>query len=655
MLALILNASGWLLKIYRLNQVFGIFINAFMIIAGIMFTYFKYQIPDLESYKSPKTFIGIVTEPPTIKEKTIQLKTKLIYPENITLQCLLNVEPSTDMPNPGDTLIFNASLKEITNSGNPFEFDYKKYLAEHGVFLAAYVTQSDWKIIGRFNSFHIIYLANKARTKVLGYYKKMNLNGNELAIISALTLGYKNWLTREIKEVFSRSGAIHILAVSGLHVGILFLILNFFLQFLNKYKKGYIYKSFIIITFIWVYATLAGLSPSILRASLMFTIMAAAKLLNRQTTVYHSLALSAFLILLIDPYSIKEIGFQLSYCAVAGIAFFHPKISRLIIARNPILCYLWDLITVSIAAQIFTFPFSLYYFHQFPVLFLVTNLIVIPLAFIVIIFVITGLILSFVPAISTLIFQFVALLTRYIYYALNLIQNIKFSVTENVYFNFTHLILTLLLIASICVFVTNKSFKNIIICLTGVFIFSAYLLFIDIKLNHTKKFTLYNSRETTILALYKNKKCVIISDANHKNISDNYCIKEDLLHCGIKKKAITSLTFDSIQYSNNYLFKKNLLNNSVMLVQFDTLKIGIIKDKIPSELIPSKPLKIDYLILCENPGIPITKLNNILNADVIIFDSSNKSHTTKKWINECQKTGKKYHNTKTKGAYTVVL
>ncbi|MFC2138898.1 ComEC/Rec2 family competence protein, partial [Bacteroidota bacterium] len=460
LLLLFFNINRKISQTYKFRWFYGVAVNAFMILFGVLLIHLNQNKPE-NKFNDANTFIGIIDEAPLKKENSIKTIVKLVFPEKYKV--LIYLEPSDDDPKLGDYLIFNTHLKNTSNTGNPHEFDYKKYLSFHNIHLQSYIKKENWTISKVPGPFQIRYYANNIRYKIFKLYQLNELTGKELNIISALTLGYKSNLSRETKEIFSKSGAIHILAVSGLHVGIIYLLFSFIFKFLDNTKRGRVLKSLIILILIWIYAFITGLSPSIQRASLMFSIIIFGNLLSKQNSVYQSLALSAFIILLINPYELTEIGFQLSYTAVFGIVYFQPRIFKLIAFKNPILSYLWALISVSIAAQITTFPLILYYFHQFPSLFIISNLVVVPFAFISIVLTISGIILSFTPAISIFLFKLIKILTDFIYTFLEFIQKQSYSVIEDIYFIEPHLILTFLLIIFLSIFFIQKSGKYVVL------------------------------------------------------------------------------------------------------------------------------------------------------------------------------------------------
>lgn len=283
----------------------------------------------------------------------------------------------------GDQIIISSNLQDIAPPHNPGQFNYKQYLSFNQIYQQGFVQQNDWKILST-GHFSIISYASNLRNKLLNILKKNGLEDDELGVASALILGYKDDLDNELKHSYSSAGATHVLAVSGLHVGIIFLAISFVLGVFDKSEKLTFIRLFIVLFILWSYATITGLSPSVVRAATMFSFVAIGKAYKRDTNIYNTLAGSALVLLIINPYLIMEVGFQLSYLAVLGIVYFQKIIYKRIYIKNKIGDYIWTITSVSIAAQLTTFPLGLLYFHQFPTYFFISNLVVIPAAVIII-------------------------------------------------------------------------------------------------------------------------------------------------------------------------------------------------------------------------------------------------------------------------------
>jgi competence protein ComEC len=252
----------------------------------------------------------------------------------------------------GQTIIFTSKIDSLGVPKNPFGFDYSQYLQLNGVQGCIFLNSGEWRISSETIRGIKLHALN-ARQRLIGILEDTGLSGNELGLASTLVLGYKNSIDSEVKQAYMNAGAMHVLAVSGMHVGIVCAVLELLMTILGG-NIGFTIKRIIVILLLWAYAFITGLSPSVLRATVMFTFVMIARLANRNMSIYNSLAASAFLLLAYDPTLLFKAGFQLSYAAVVGIVFFQPRIVALLRLnpRNKPLKYIWELTAVSIAAQI---------------------------------------------------------------------------------------------------------------------------------------------------------------------------------------------------------------------------------------------------------------------------------------------------------------
>ena len=346
---------------------------------------------------------------------------------------------------PGDQVLFRARLNPLETPKNPHEFDFKNYLNLHGIYAQCYtqelavLPQQSW-MLARYTT--------KARSRLLAIIRQMNFSEEETAVASALLLGYRHLVTDETTRAFSGSGAMHVLAVSGLHVGILYMMVSFLLRIdRRKPQESNVVQVFVTIAIIWCYAALTGFSPSVNRAAVMFTFVSLGYLRQHKAPVIQSLIVSALALLLYNPNYLFEVGFQLSYAAVFGIVYLQRDI-RNYFPKTKIwlLDSAFEICAVSIAAQLGTFPLSMYYFHQFPVYFLASNLIVIPAAFMAMSY---GILLLLYASIFPL-FEWMSLPLKWILFGM--IESVKFvqqlpnAVVEGLWIGRVELILVTLLV-----------------------------------------------------------------------------------------------------------------------------------------------------------------------------------------------------------------
>lgn len=412
---------------------------------------------------------------------------------------------------PGENILFKQNPEWIKNNGNPYEFDYKKYLQRKKIYRQLYLQPAKWDRTAQKPSITPVILAEQTREKLLTIYRRQNLGEEQFKILSALTLGYKRELNAEIKQVFSASGAMHVLAVSGLHVGIIFIALSFFLGFLKKKTAGRILYAGLIMLILWFYAFITGLSPSVERAATMFSFVVAGNNLKRQVSIYNSLAASAFFLLLINPNNFFEVGFQLSYSAVFGIVYLQPVLSRLLTVKNKLLNYFWMLLTVSVSAQIATVPFTLFYFSQFPTYFWISNLFVIPAVTILIPLGILLLILSGIPLVSTLISMAINHLIFLVYFLLQQIEELPLSVLNRSVHPAEFAGLLFILISLYLLAGTRRIFyfKTI---LATLFLLLIFQLTEKTSRISRKEMIIYNSPGNTVVHLISGKRNYVVSE-----------------------------------------------------------------------------------------------------------------------------------------------
>ncbi|NOQ26384.1 MAG: DUF4131 domain-containing protein [Bacteroidales bacterium] len=633
---------------YSINKIWGIIISLVLFFSGMQLVNIKQQ-NTINFKNSEYTFIATIIEQPEEKEKSIKtvlkidcIKDSVSWIKNSSqILCYFQKDSSTLHLNLGDQIIVQSSLNEIKHSGNPYSFNYKNYLSYKEIYNQCYVKADQFAIIAHDKGSAIRILANKTRQKLLNIYRRNDISGDEFAVLSALTLGYKNELTPELKESFSTSGAMHILAVSGLHVGIIFIILCKLLFPLQRNKYGKIIQSIIIITILFFYAFLTGLSDSVLRAAIMFSFISFGKMFTRQVNIYNTISASAFILLIINPYSIMNVGFQLSFAAVISIVFFQPKIYSLLSFKNKIPDYVWQLVSVAIAAQIGTFPIAIYYFEQFPAYFILTNIIIIPIATLIVYGAILLFIMSFSNILTLYISKGLSLITFFLNSSVNFIEQLPYSKIDELNIDASELTLFVLLIFSISFFIITKKLNFL---KYSIWILIS-LMFYNISSSYLKSrksiLTVHNiSRISAINIIEKNKALFIYNkeiETNDKNIK--YNVASLWQEYGIDEKSILQLQLN--KPTNYYTFK----NKRILQIKSGTI----------NKYTPGEKLKLDYIILSENINIKISELNNYFEFEKIIFDSSNSFYKIKNWEKECNKNNISYYNVLDKGAFIEYL
>ena len=387
-------ACYFLLRKRKIHVLFGLMLNVFFFACGIE-TCYLYRVtnhPDHYSHfikNHEQRYIAYICNIPQEKTKSVKCNVQVLEqeingkfkPSSGELIVYLEKGKHT-FPSYGDKLIFEGLPQLISEPNNPFEFNYKQYLSYKNIFHQIYLKDEDYVLDGKHESNALFDFAIRLKTNLLNTLKENGLSGNEYAVTAALMLGYDDEISGDLMTAYSHTGTLHVLSVSGLHVGVLFLALNFLIR-LPKRRAFDILKTVIILCCLWFYALLSGLSPSVIRSTAMFSFVLFGVIFNKKGQIYNSIFASAFIMLLFDPFLVIDSGFQLSYLAVIGIVFLFPHIYKWYIPRRKWDDLIWKMFAVSLSAQIITLPITLYYFHQFPVLFFIANMLVIPLSYVV--------------------------------------------------------------------------------------------------------------------------------------------------------------------------------------------------------------------------------------------------------------------------------
>ena len=529
---------------YSSSVYFGVLLNIFFFLLGIQANTIYYRKPLLHE---KGVFSAIVLESPVEKPKSYKSVVKIsevilgdsVKPTSEKVIVYFGKTPEAENLEAGDRILFSQTPQLISPKLNPYDFDFKKYYERKKIFRQVYLRADKWQNTG-LKKFSLACKAEKFRNKLIDIYREQPLDSVEFEVLSALTLGYSRELDPETRRVFSSSGAMHVLSVSGLHVGIIFTVLSFLLAFLKKKQWGkWIFVS-LVVAILWFYAFITGLSPSVLRASAMFSVFIIGDNMNRRSNIYNSLALTAFFLLLINPGNLFDIGFQLSYAALFGIVFLQSKFEKVIVIRNKVLKYFAALITVSIAAQITTFPITSYYFGQFPSYFWITNLFIIPLTGLL---TPVGILLLFVykiPVISVGIAFILNNILKLSLYLLSGVENLPLSVLP---VTITQLQLFLLIITFIFFFRLLVKFRATTIKILIFLIILLNLSFIgnEIIRQRTSQIIVYDHPGKATLHLISGKTNYLITEADFQNDDGiRNSVNSTVRKLGIKPPVILS-------------------------------------------------------------------------------------------------------------------
>ena len=524
-----------------------------------------------------------------------------------------------------DNLVVKTLFSTIKEPLNPYGFNYKKYLQNQQIHHQIHIYKGSFFVLQN-KSKTVKGTAAKIRDKINRSLKSNEFKNDELAVINALLLGQRNAITSDLLESYEGAGAIHILAVSGLHIGIILLFLTFIFKPFHYFKNGKFVVALFIILLLWVYAIIAGLSASVVRSVSMFTALTIAMQLIQRSNVYNILIISMFFLLLINPFYLFEVGFQLSYLAVFSIVWIQPKLYNLCKPKFWITNKIWQIFTVSIAAQIGILPLSLFYFHQFPGLFFLSNLVIIPFLG----FILTAGIIVITLSIFEILPQFLGDSYSFVIEQMNSfvvwISNQEYFIIQNISFS-----LILMLASYIFIFITikwveKKVFYRFVYILISLIVFQLIFILEKYKLEFTDEFIVFNKSKISIVGEREGNK-LIVSSSNMLSKKD-YTLNQYIIGSGIGE----NLQKNKIQ--NFYKFKNEtiLVVDSLGIYEFKTIKPSIV-------------------ILQQSPKINLERLLKILQPKTVIADGSNYKSYVAKWEQTCIKNKTPFHSTMQNGAY----
>ena len=541
---------------------------------------------------------------------------------------LLNVQRDSLQPETkiGSAFLFKSELSAISKPLNPYQFNYKRYLKKQGVYHQVFLRNTAY-LIKESDEKSIYRIAENIRNTIEKELINNGFKGEELAVIKALILGQRNNISKELLEDYTNAGAIHILAVSGLHVGIILLILSFILKPLERVKNGKIIKIFLIVLLLWFFAIIAGLSASVVRAVTMFTAIAIGMTFNRKTFVQHTLIASMFVLLLCKPMFLFDVGFQLSYLAVFSIVTIQPKLYSLWNPKWIITDKFWQLFTVSIAAQLGVLPVSLFYFHQFPGLFMLSNLVIIPFIGIILIFgilVITLSLFQMLPSFIADVYMFIiSLMNRFVSW----ISIQESFLIKEISFSILFLIVSYLCLIFVFRYFKKKTYKSVIALLSIVIIFQLSIFYEKHQTEVTTELVIFNKSRQTIIGENDHGSLKIYHDLDSLSIRNLSVIKDYKIGKKVKKAQFIN------QLSNSYQFK----NKTFLLI--DSLGVYQLGNQL-------KPI----VLLMQSPKINLERLINNLQPKQIIADASNYKSQVISWKLICDKKNVPFYYTAENGA-----
>lgn len=539
----------------------------------------------------------------------------------------------------GSQIITQEILQPVKNAGNPGSFDYRRYLLFQQTTSQVYLTPGKFAVLP---TVHTSWLHRQLLTIQSGVLQVIKTNiksDKEAGLAEALLIGYKDDLDKTLLEFYTNTGVVHVIAVSGMHLGLIYWILNLLFRPLLKSKRTRWLHPVLTIVILWLFTLLAGGAASILRAAVMFTCLIIGKAFNKQASAYNTLAMSAFLLLCYNPFWLWDVGFQLSYAALLSIMVFYKPIYNLLFIKNKMIDAVWQLVCVTLAAQVLTTPVSLYHFHQFPVYFLLTNLIAVPLSSIILI----GELLLLLLSPFTVLTQWLGLGLQYSISLLNnyiaWVETLPMALWEGFQLSIVQVILLFIAITATACWWFHR-LKPFL--LTGIAALLGFMVLRFISFYQTaqqQKIIVYNVPKMQAVDFIRGNNYSFIGDSSLqvKGFSQNFHLKPSRV---LQRVAPASVPGALAGGNGHYVFG----NKSILIWQ----------SPVPRFTAASK-LDVDLLVLSQNPKLYVNQLTEKIQPRQVVIDGSVPAWKAKRWKQDFDALHIPCHSVNEQGAFVMNL
>lgn len=548
----------------------------------------------------------------------------------------------------GDELLVYTRLSRPANGGNPDEFDYARYLLRKGISGTAYIRAGCWRTIG-FDAVRTFrQQALDCRERLVAMYRRMGFRGEELAVLSALTVGDKEELSERVIETYSVAGASHVLALSGLHIGFISALLLFVLSPLWsrwRFLKPFLFLS--VILFLWGFAFLTGLSPSVVRAVIMCSFGLFSMLLPAVGGLtLNTLGATAFLMLLFNPLWLFDVGFQLSFSAVAAILLLQPGLYGLLSVPNSLLRKVWGLVTVSVAAQVGTAPLVMFYFSRFSTHFLLTNLWVIPLVSLTVYAAVLLFALTPFPGLQRLLADVVEGLVKVQNAGLRWIEQLPFASIDRIWIDVWDVSLFYL-----CLFLfyrawAERTVANVYIALSALLLGASYHSFSYMADAPRRSIVFYNVRGCPAVHCLTDKSSswIVCTDSLSDISRLEHSLSSHWNRLRLEPPAVLAgdCSRPEIAVRNQIAF-------------YAGKRICLLHDDRWRHQRADVPLPVDYLYVSQGYRGGIKELTPLFKVRMVVIDSSLSDYYQDRIINDCTRLGIPFLSLSEKGSVRVLL
>jgi competence protein ComEC len=546
--------------------------------------------------------------------EVVRVKTDVWQPANGKVVLYLSKKTIDKIPwMYGDRLLVQGEPQKLKPPANPNEFDFKRFLTFKNIYHQQFLKAHEVQFISSPSHKSFVYYSHRVRNWASAILTSSIRGTQNQAVAMALILGVTEGIDNELLSAYAASGAMHVLAVSGMHVGIIYVIILFLFKPLKKYRWSPWLIACLSIFLLWSFAFVTGLSPSVLRAVTMFSFVALAKPLSWRTNIYNTLATSAFVLLLYNPYLIMSVGFQLSYLAVLGIVYLQRPLYNLWIVDNQLGNWVWKITSISFAAQVATFALGMLYFHQFPVYFLVSNLFVIPLSTAVLMGGMFVLATNWLPPVANLISWLLQRLIELLNWTVVTTEKLPYSIISGIYVTTFQCWLIIGIILSIIFMLQHRRKQFIwlttVLCVALVF---SQVKHFQKKLN-VQQFVVYSISNHSAMEWISNGKSYYCADSTLLKDAERtrFHILPNRLQHGVKETLY------------HIPFKRNIAGYQFYTWNKHTI---VLMDKHAQP----PPVPVDYLIV-SHQALSLGDTSKLMATSKIILDGTNSSLYIARW------------------------
>ncbi|MGV3504111.1 MAG: ComEC/Rec2 family competence protein [Adhaeribacter sp.] len=546
----------------------------------------------------------------------------------------------------GDLLLVQGAPQEVKPPGNPGQFDYRRYLAYQQTYHQHYRYPGQYLVIGTARVSPVVAASVRARDYLDRQLRRYLPSERDYGVATALVLGIKDYLPDDLKNTYAQTGTMHVLAVSGLHVALLFYVLQLLTSRWGQGRSGRLAAFALLLAVTWFYAFVTALSASVLRAVLMFSFIQAAKAFRLPSNIYNTLAAAAFGLLVYDPYLLVDVGFQLSFLAVYGIVYAQPRIYRLLAVNNLAGDYVWKLVSTSLAAQLAVLPLSLYYFHQFPVYFLVANVVAVTLSNLALLLGFGLLAAAGVPALATLLGTAIAALLQGMNACSEALLRLPGAVVSGITLSSAQAWLFYAGMALLALFMLRRRLFLLAGCSAGVLVCSALELAEAGQQRRQALFVVYQVRGATALGFIRGRQAVLLADsafyARPRNFQ--YVVQPHWVQRGVRHMQFDTLSARTLPG----LAARRLPDGNLLLSwQGQRLWLGL----QPLQAAYLEQLRPHYLVLTQNIKFKPEIFPNKNGRFWVIMDESNKPWYQQKRAAQLRGSGYRVYQVSRQGAF----